>query len=142
MRPWQLFALVVLGGTLTGWGAAKLVGPSGNENTASPIGDRGPASDATSLSADSGGLRYAPLASAMGSVAVLAMSPLELPETAAEPADMVVGKSATADPVPPVTAFVLESFSEVEAPVPLPDSGPTPLPEARGQLASLSTLKE
>ena len=145
MRAWQLFALVVLGGTLAGWGTAKLVGPSGIETTATPIGDRGPASGATSLSADTGGLRYAPLASAMGSVTVLAMSHLELPEPAAEPADMVVGKSATADPVPPETAFVLESFSEAEAPVfetPLPNSRPTPLPEARGQLASLSTLKE
>ena len=73
------------------------------------------------------------------------MSHLELPKSAAAPADMFVGKSATADPVLPETAFVLESFSEAEAPVfetPLPDSRPTPQPEARGQLVSLSTLKE
>ena len=141
MRAWQLFAVVVLCGTLAGWGTARLVGSSGNENTATPIGERGPA-----RGADTGGLRYAPLASATGSVTVLAMSDLKLPESAAAPADMFVGKSATAaDPVPPETAFILESFSEAEAPVfetPLPDSRPTPQPEARGQLASLSTLKE
>jgi hypothetical protein len=145
MRAWQLFALVVLGGTLAGWGTAKLVGSSKIENTATSFGDRGPPRGATSLSADTKGLRYAPLASATGAVAVLAMSHLELPEAAAEPADMIVAKSGPSDPVPPETASVVEKISEAEAPAfetPLPDSRPTPLPEARRQLVSLSTLKE
>jgi hypothetical protein len=145
MRAWQLFALVVLGGTLAGWGTAKLVGSSDIENTATPIGDRGPPRGATSLSADIKGLRYAPLANATGAVAVLAMSHLELPEAAAEPADMIVAKSGPADLVPPVTASVIESLSEAEVPAfetPLPDSRPTPLPDTRRQLVSLSTLKE
>ena len=142
MRAWQLFALVVSCGTLAGWGTARLVGPPGIENSATPIGDHRPARGATSSSADTGGLPYALLASAMGPVAVLATSRLELPGPAAASADMVVGKSVPADPVPPETAFVLGSFSEAEAPnfeIPLHDSRPTPLPEARGQLASLST---
>jgi hypothetical protein len=144
MRAWQLFALVVLCGPVAGWGTAKLVGPSGIEDSP-PIDDRGTTHGATILSADTGGFQYAPLASAMGSVTVLAMSHPELPEPVTEPADMVVGKSVPADPLPPEHASVVENPSEAEAPVfetPSTDYRPTPLPEARGQLVSLSTLKD
>ena len=147
MRPRQLVPLVVLCGTvaLAGWGAARLYvfGSSGIENSA--IGDRGATRGATPLSADAGGPVDAPLASAMGSVAAVATSHLKLPEPTVAPAAMSVGKAATADPDPPETASVLAGFSAAEVPVleaPLRDSRPTPPPETRVQLASLSMLKE
>jgi hypothetical protein len=143
MKAWQLFALVVLCGPVAGWGTARLVGPSGIENSP-PINDRRTTHGAMILSVETRGVQYAPLASAMGSVAVLAISHPELPEPVTELADMVVGKSVPADPVAPETASLVESPAEAEAPVfetPLTDSPPTPLPEARGQLVSLSTLK-
>ena len=130
MRPRQFFALVVLCGTvaLAGWGAARLgvFDSSGIENIATPIGDRGATSGATSLSADAGEAPSdAPLASAMASGAAVGMSHLKLPEPAVAPAAMSVGKAATADPDPPETAFVTAGFSAAEVPVfeaPLPDS--------------------
>ena len=136
MRPRQLFALMVLYGTaaLVGGGAARLgvFDLSGIENIATPIGDRGATSAATSLSAYAGGAADAPLASAMASLAsalasraAVGMSHLERPEPAVAPAAMSVGKSATADPDPAKTAFVTAGFSAAEVPVvevPLPDS--------------------
>ena len=137
MRPQQLVPLVVLCGTvaLAGWGAARLYafGSLGIENSA--IGDRGATRSATPSSADAGAPVDAPLASAMGSVAAVATSHLKLPEPPVAPAAMSVGKD------PSETAFVLAGFSAAEVPVleaPLPDSRPTPPPETRVQLASLS----
>ena len=75
----------------------------------------------------------------------MATSHLKLPEPTVAPAAMSVGKAATADPDPPETASVLAGFSAAEVPVleaPLRDSRPTPPPETRVQLASLSMLKE
>ena len=143
MGPRQSVALAVLCGTvaLAGWGAAKLgvFGSSGIENTVTPIGDRGAARGATSLSADAGEPVDTPLASSMASVAGAATSHLKLPEPAVAPAAMSV-EAATADPDPPETAFVPAGFSTAEVPVfeaPLPDSRPTPPPETRVQLVSL-----
>ncbi len=147
MRPRQFLALAVLCGTvaLTDWGAARLgvFGSSGIENTPTPIGDRGATRGATSLSADAAGAVDAPRASAMAFVAAVAMSHLKLPEPTVAPAAMSVGKAATADPDPPETAFVVAGISAAEVPVfeaPLPDSGPTPPPETRVQLVSLSNV--
>ena len=145
MAPRQLVPLVVLCGTvaLAGWGAARpgVFGSSAIEN--SSIGDRRATRGATPLSADAGGAVDAPLASAMGSVAAAATSHLELPEFTVASAAM--SEAATADPDPPETASVLAGFSAAEVPVleaPLPDSRPTPPPETRVQLVSLSMLKE
>ena len=80
----------------------------------------------------------------MGFVAAAATSHLKLPEPAVAPAAISVGKAVTADPDPPETASVLAGFSAAEAPVleaPLRDSRPTPPPETRVQLASLSMLR-
>ena len=147
MRPRQLVPLVVLCGTvaLAGWGAARLYvfGSSGIENGA--IGDRGATRGTTPSSADAGGPVDAPLASAMGSVAVVATSHLQLQQPTVAPAATSVGKAATADPDPPETASVLAGFSAAEVPVleaPLRDSRPPPPPEMRVQLVSLSMLKE
>ncbi len=141
MRPQQLIPLVVLCGTiaLAGWGAARLYafGSSDTENSA--IGDRGATRGATSLSADAGGPVDAPLASAMGSVTAVATSHLKLPEPAVAPAAMSVGKD------PSETDSVLAGFSTAEVSVleaPLRDFRPTPAPETRVQLATLSMLKE
>src|SRR5688500_2631307 len=121
MRPRQFVALVVLCGTvpLAGWGAARLgvFGSSGIENTATTIADSGATRGATSLIADAGAPVDAPLASAMASAAAVTMSHLELPEPAVAPAAMSVGKSATADPDPPETDFVLAGSSAAEVPV-------------------------
>ena len=79
----------------------------------------------------------------MGSVAAAATSHLNLPEPIVAPAAM--SEAAMADPDPPETASVLAGFSAAEVPVleaPLPDSRPTPPPETRVQLVSLSMLKE
>jgi hypothetical protein len=79
----------------------------------------------------------------MGSIAAAATSHLNLPEPIVAPA--AISEAATADPDPPETASVLAGFSAAEVPVleaPLPDSRPTPPPETRVQLVSLSMLKE
>ena len=141
-RPRQFVVLVVLCGTvaLAGWGAARLgvFGSSGIENIATPIGDRGATRGAVSLSADAGKPVDAPLASAMASVVAVARSHLTLPGPDVAPAAMSVGKTATADPGPPEAAgFSVADALDFEAP--LPDSRPTPPPETRVQLASLST---
>jgi len=145
MTPRQLVPLVVLCGTiaLIGWGFARpgVFGSSGIESSA--IGDRRATRGATPLSADAGGAVDAPLASAMGSIAAAATSHLNLPEPIVAPA--AISEAATADPDPPETASVLAGFSAAEVPVleaPLPDSRPTPPPETRVQLVSLSMLKE
>ena len=75
----------------------------------------------------------------MGSVASVATSHLKLPEPTVAPAAMSVGKD------PSETASALAGFSADEVPVleaPLRDSRPTPSPETRVQLASLSMLME
>ena len=131
MTPRKLVPLVVLCGTiaLTVWGAARLggIGSSGIENNAS--GDREATRGATPLSGDASGAADAPLVSAMSSVAAAATSHLNLPEPA-----VTVGKTAMADPDPPENASVLEAA--------LPESRPTPQPETRVQLVTLSMLKE
>jgi len=79
----------------------------------------------------------------MGSIAAAATSHLNLPEPIVAPA--AISEAATADPDPPETASVLAGFSAAGVPVleaPLPDSRPTPPPETRVQLVSLSMLKE
>jgi hypothetical protein len=145
MRPRQFLALAVLCGTvaLTDWGAVRLgvFGASGIENTPTPIGDGGATRGATSLSTHATGAVDAPLASAMALVAAVETSHLKLPEPAVAPAAMSVGKAATADPDPPETAFVVAGISAAKVPVfeaPLPGSAPTPPPETRVQLVSLS----
>ena len=145
MIPRQLFSLVVLCGTVAfaSWGFARLgvFGSSGVENSA--IGDGGATRGATPLSADVGGAVDAPLASPMGSIAAAATSHLNLPEPIVAPA--AISEAATADPDPPETASVLAGFSAAGVPVleaPLPDSRPTPPPETRVQLVSLSMLQE
>jgi hypothetical protein len=78
----------------------------------------------------------------MGSIAAAA-SHLNLPEPIVAPA--AISEAATADPDPPETASVLAGFSAAGVPVleaPLPDSRPTPPPETRVQLVSLSMLQE
>ncbi len=135
MRPREFVASVVLCGTvaLAGLGAAEvgIFDSSGMEIAAAPIGDRGPARGATSLSAEAGRPLYAPLASVMASVAAVAMSHLKLAEPAVAPAAMSVGQGAMDDPDPPAA-----EVPDFEAP--LPESAP----ETRVQLTSLSTLKE
>jgi hypothetical protein len=145
MTPRQLVSLVVLCGTiaLTSWGFARpgVFGSSGSENGA--IGDRGATRGTTPLSGDASGAVDAPLASATGSVAAAATSHLNLPEPILAPA--AISDAATADPNPPETASVLARLSAAEVPVleaRLPDSRPTPPPETRVQLVSLSMLKE
>ena len=145
MTPRQLVPLVMLCGTVAfaSWGLARpgVFGSSGVENSA--IGDGGATRGATPLSADVGGAVDAPLASPMGSIAAAATSHLNLPEPIVAPA--AISEAATADPDPPETASVLAGFSAAEVPVleaPLPDSRPTPPPETRVQLVSLSMLKE
>jgi hypothetical protein len=70
------------------------------------------------------------------------------PELAVAPEAMSVGEAATIDPDPPEPAFVVAGVSAAEVPVveaPVPDSRPTPPPQAPAQLASLFTsdpLKE
>jgi hypothetical protein len=147
MAPRQLVPLVVLCGTvaLASWGAAKLgvFGSSGIENR--EIGNRWATRGTTPLSADAGGAVDAPLTSAIGSVSAVATFHLELPEPTLAPAAMSVGKAAIADRDPPETTSVFAGFSAAEVPVletPLPDSRPTPPPETRVQLVSLSMLKE
>ena len=79
----------------------------------------------------------------MGSVAAAATSHLNLPEPTSRPRPCP--EAATADPDPPETASVLAGFSAAGVPVleaALPDSRPTPPPETRVQLVSLSMLKE
>jgi hypothetical protein len=79
----------------------------------------------------------------MGSIAAAATSHLNLPEPIVAPA--AISEAATADPDPPETASVLAGFPAADVPVlegPLPDSRPTPPPETRVQLVSLSMLKE
>jgi hypothetical protein len=137
--------LVVLCGIifLTGWGAARFgdFGSSGVENNA--IGDR-EETRGLALSSDDAGALDAPfVTSAMSSGAVAATSHFNLPELTVAPA-MSVGQSAMADPDSSETASVLAG-SAAEVPIlkaPLPDSRPTPQPETRVQLVSLSTLKE
>ena len=145
MTPRQLVPLVMLCGTVAfaSWGFARLgvFGSSGVENSA--IGDGGATRGATPLSADVGGAVDAPLASPMGSIAAAATSHLNLPEPIV--ASAAISEAATADPEPPETASVLAGFSAADVPVlegPLPDSRPTPPPETRVQLVSLSMLME
>ena len=145
MTPRQLVPLVMLCGTVAfaSWGFARLgvFGSSGVENSA--IGDGGATWGATPLSADVGGAVDAPLASPMGSIAAAATSHLNLPEPIV--ASAAISEAATADPEPPETASVLAGFSAADVPVlegPLPDSRPTPPPETRVQLVSLSMLME
>ena len=145
MTPRQLVPLVMLCGTVAfaSWGLARLgvFGSSGVENSA--IGDGGATRGATPLSADVGGAVDAPLASPMGSIAAAATSHLNLPEPIV--ASAAISEAATADPEPPETASVLAGFSAADVPIlegPLPDSRPTPPPETRVQLVSLSMLKE
>src|SRR5215203_1233179 len=145
MRPRQLVPLVMLCGTVAfaSWGFARLgvFGSSGVENSA--IGDGGATRGATPSSADVGGAVDAPLASPMGSIAAAATSHLNLPEPIV--ASAAISEAATADPEPPETASVLAGFSAADVPVlegPLPDSRPTPAPETRVQLVSLSMLME
>src|SRR5262245_14787017 len=140
-RPRRFVALVVSCGViaLAGWGAARVgvFGWSGVENAATPIGEPGATRGAASLSADAGEPVDAPLASAMASVIAEAGSHLAPPEPAVVPAVTSVGKTAPADPGPSEA----EGSSVAEVPVleaPLPDSHPTPPPETRMQLASLS----
>ncbi len=138
-------ALLALGGTLAlaDWGDAGLgvLGSPDIERTALPIGeDHGATRGAASLSARTGEPFYAPLARAVASLAAVATSNLALPEPAVAPAVMSTDGAATADADPPETAGSSadqESLAEVP-----PDSGPTPLPETRVQLATLSTLKQ
>ena len=145
MTPRQLVPLVMLCGTVAfaSWGFARLgvFGSSGVENSA--IGDGGATRGATPLSADVGGAVDAPLASPMGSIAAAATSHLNLPEPIV--ASAAISEAATADPEPPETASVLAGFSAADVPIlegPLPDSRPTPPPETRVQLVSLSMLME
>ena len=145
MTPRQLVPLVMLCGTVAfaSWGLARLgvFGSSGVENSA--IGDGGATRGATPLSADVGGAVDAPLASPMGSIAAAATSHLNLPEPIV--ASAAISEAATADPEPPETASVLAGFSAADVPIlegPLPDSRPTPPPETRVQLVSLSMLME
>ena len=138
-------ALLALGGTLVlaDWGDAGLgvFGSPDIERTALPIGeDRGATRGAASLSARTGEPFYAPLARAVASLAAVATPSLKLPEPAVAPAAVSADEAATADADPPETAGSStdqESRSEVP-----PDSAPTPPPETRVQLATLSTLKE
>jgi len=145
MTPRQLVPLVMLCGTVAfaSWGFARLgvFGSSGVENSA--IGDGGATWGAAPLSADVGGAVDAPLASPMGSIAAAATSHLNLPEPIV--ASAAISEAATADPEPPETASVLAGFSAADVPIlegPLPDSRPTPPPETRVQLVSLSMLME
>src|SRR5262245_43937520 len=128
MRLRQLVPLVMLCGmvALAGWGAARLYdfGSSGIENGAT--GGRSATRGATPLIADAAGSVDASLASAMGSMAAVATSPLKLPEATVAPAVMFVDKAATADPDALETASVLASFSAAEAPVLDRDSRPPP----------------
>jgi hypothetical protein len=131
--PQQFVGLVVLGGMVAfgGWGPAGLgvSGPSGIENTATLIGDRGATSGATSLSADAGEPIDAPPASAIASAAAVATSHLELPGPAVAPSAMSA-EAMTADPDAPKTAFVVAGLSAAEVPIseaPLPESRPTQL---------------
>ena len=145
MTPRQLVPLVMLCGTVAfaSWGFARLgvFGSSGVENSA--IGDGGATRGATPLSADARPAVDAPRANAMDSVSAVAASHLNLPEPIV--ASAAISEAATADPDPPETTSVLAAFSAAEVPVleaPLPDSRPTPPPETRVQLVSLSMLKE
>jgi hypothetical protein len=157
---------VALSGTvfLAGWVAGWLTGfgsPSIENTNAAPIEDRGAPRGATSVTAN-GEPVDAPQATTMASVANVAV--LGLPErtvvsaavpvladlaTAAPVAPVLadaplapsVDKAETADPDRPATAYVLASVS-AEEPVAeraLPDSRPTPPPEARVRLVSLFT---
>jgi hypothetical protein len=142
MTPRKLVPLVVLCGTiaLSVWGAARLgvIGSSGMENNA--FGDREATRGATPLSGGAGGAVDAPLLSAVSSVAAAATSHLDLPEPS-----VTAGKTAMADPDPPENASVLAGSSAAKVPIleaPLPESRPTPQPETRVQLVTLSTLKE
>jgi hypothetical protein len=87
-----------------------------------------------------------PLGVLCGTVALaLAMSPRNLPAPAPAPAVMSVAKTTTGESDPPDTASILASFSAAEAPAretALSDSPPSPPPEKRVQLVSLSMLKE
>ena len=89
-----------------------------------------------------------PLVVLCGTVALAgwsAASHLNLPEPAVAPAAISADEATTADPDPSETIFVLAGFSAAETPIledSLQDSCPTPPPETRVQLASLSILKE
>ena len=141
-RPRQFLVLVVLCGTvaLAGWGAAGLgvFGSSGIENSATPIGDRGATRGAVSLSADAGKPVDAPLASAMASVVAVARSHLS----------HCRGLTSRPQPCPLVRRRRLIQTTRncclfrrrgADFEAPLPDSRPTPPPETRVQLASIST---
>ena len=88
-----------------------------------------------------------PLVVLCGTVALAGWSAshLNLPEPAVAPAAISADEATTADPDPSETIFVLAGFSAAETPIledSLQDSCPTPPPETRVQLASLSILKE
>src|ERR1041385_1650547 len=143
MTPRKRVSLVaVLYGmiALTGWSAARLgvIGSSGIENSAS--GGREATRGATLLSGDAPGVVDAPSVIVMSSIAAAAASHLNPPKPA-----VTLGKTAVADPDPPENSSVLAGSSAAEASaleVPLPESRPTPQPEARGRLVSLSTLRK
>ena len=146
MTPRKLVPLAALCGTiaLTMWGAATLggIGSPGIENDA--IGDREATRGATPLSGDAGRAVDAPLVSATSSVAAAATSHLNLPEPG-----VTAGKTAIADPDLADPDLADPDLADPDSPenasvpeAPLPESRPTPQPETRVQLVTLSTLKE
>ena len=143
MTPQKLVPLVVLCGTiaLTGWGAARLgvFGSSGMENGA--IGHREATRGATPSSADAGGAVDAPLASAMSAVATAATSHLNLPEPTVAPAACPLVRQRRLIQIRPKPRGLFHR-RDARPRSPFARFCPTPPPETRVQLVSLSMLKE